>query len=64
MARDRGAPGSAALDEHPEDPLPGWTVSVIREGLTSCADESYRLATTAKDWPLSPFLGKPLRRSA
>ncbi|WP_410580414.1 DUF2716 domain-containing protein [Amycolatopsis sp. lyj-108] len=54
----------AALDKHPEYQLLDWMVSVIREGLTSCADElyaldwhheSYRLATTAKDWPLSPF---------
>ncbi|WP_410600570.1 DUF2716 domain-containing protein [Amycolatopsis sp. lyj-90] len=54
----------SALDEDPGYLLLDRMVSVVQRGLASCADElyaldwqheSYRFATTEKDWPLSPF---------
>ncbi|WP_181775603.1 DUF2716 domain-containing protein [Amycolatopsis pittospori] len=53
-----------ALDDDPEYALLDRLVSVVQRGLASCADElfaldwhhqSYRFATTAERWPLSPF---------
>ncbi|KZB87633.1 DUF2716 domain-containing protein [Amycolatopsis regifaucium] len=53
-----------ALDDDPEYLLLDRLVSVVRRGLTACADElyaldwhhdAYRFPTAAEDWPLSPF---------